>query len=241
MVFKGRFFSSKKSNSSSPDGSNSPKTPALESTSRSEKKKVKSDLAVGRHTLIKDAIKNHQQKEDKKDKEPDFKGKETAAALSPPAKLRKGAVAKDGGAAVSSFSPILASSLGLNRIRTRSGPLPQERFRGDHRIPGLSSSNLSRGHVEGGCSTSSSARKDGDGRVKKDGMALDKVLESCASSWAEDGGSRAKEWSAASQDAQLGRQSCNGEHSNVRIGKMAGLMLFFLIIFCVEEIVFPSG
>ncbi|XP_008802442.1 probable serine/threonine protein kinase IREH1 isoform X2 [Phoenix dactylifera] len=217
MVFKGRFFSSKKSDSSSPEGSNSPRTPAFESPSRSEKKKVKLDLAVGSHALIKDAVKNHRRKEDKKDKERDSKGKETAAAaaLSAPAKVRKGAAAKDGGAAASSLSPILASSLGLNRIKTRSGPLPQEGFRGDHRISGLGSSNLSRGHVEGGCSTSSLAGKDDGGRAKKDERALYTVLESCASSWADHGGSRAKE----SLDVQLGSQICNGEHSNVRIGK----------------------
>uniref|UniRef100_A0A1D1XS84 Microtubule-associated serine/threonine-protein kinase 1 n=1 Tax=Anthurium amnicola TaxID=1678845 RepID=A0A1D1XS84_9ARAE len=40
MVFKGRFFSSKKSDSSSPDGSNSPKTPTFGSPNRSEKKNV---------------------------------------------------------------------------------------------------------------------------------------------------------------------------------------------------------
>ncbi|XP_029121395.1 probable serine/threonine protein kinase IREH1 isoform X2 [Elaeis guineensis] len=225
MVFKGRFFSSKKSNSSSPDGSNSPKTPALESPSRSEEKKVKTDLAVGRYTLIKDAVKNHQQKKDKKGKKRETRGRETApaaasskvsppaAALSAPAKLRKGAAA-------SSLSPILATSLGLNRIETRSGPLLQEGLRGDHRISGLGGSNLiSRGHVEGGCSTPSSAGKDGGGRVKKDGRALDKVPESCAGSWADHGGSRAKEWLAASLDAQLGSQIRNGELSNVRIGK----------------------
>ncbi len=228
MVFKGRFFSSKKSDSSSPEGSNSPRTPAFESPSRSEKKEVKLDLAVGSHALIKDAVKNHRQKEDKKDKERDSKGKETAAAaaLSAPAKVRKGAAAKDGGAASSSLSPILASSLGLNRIKTRSGPLPQEGFRGEHRISGLGSSNLSRGPVEGSCSTSSSAGKGGSGSAKKDARGLENVPESCASSWADHGGSRAKGRSAASSDARLGSQICNGEHSDVQIGKITGLMLF---------------
>ncbi|XP_029119205.1 probable serine/threonine protein kinase IREH1 isoform X1 [Elaeis guineensis] len=233
MVFKGRFFSSKKSDSSSPDGSNSPKTPTLASPNRSEKKKVKSDPAVGRHTLIKDAVKQHQQKkkEDKKDKERDSKGKQTAASasskasppaadLSAPAKIRSGAAAKDGGvAAASALSPILASSLGLNRIKTRSGPLPQEGFRGDHRISGLGCSNLSRGPVEGSCSTSSSAGKGASGSTKKEGRGLEKVPESCATSWADHGGSRGKGWSAASSDARLGSQICNGEHTNVQFGK----------------------
>lgn len=238
MVFKGRFFSSKKSDSSSPDGSNSPKTPTLASPTRSEKKKVKSDPAVGRHTLIKDAVKQRQQKkkEDKKDKERDSKGKQTAASasckasppaadLSAPAKIRSGAAAKDGGAAVASaLSPILASSLGLNRIKTRSGPLPQEGFRGDHRISGLGCSNLSR--VDGSCSTSSSAGKGASSSAKKDGKGLEKVPESCASSWADHGGSRSKGRSTASSDARPGSQICNGEHSNIQIGKMTGLMLF---------------
>lgn len=45
------------------------------------------------------------------------------------------------------MSPILASSLGLNRIKTRSGPLPQESFfgfRGSDKASVLGASNLSR-------------------------------------------------------------------------------------------------
>lgn len=45
------------------------------------------------------------------------------------------------------MSPILASSLGLNRIKTRSGPLPQESFfgfRGGDKGSALGASNLSR-------------------------------------------------------------------------------------------------
>lgn len=55
-----------------------------------------------------------------------------------------------------SVSPILASSLGLNRIKTRSGPLPQESFfgfRGD-KGSALGSSNLSRPVVGDGSSGS---------------------------------------------------------------------------------------
>ena len=47
-----------------------------------------------------------------------------------------------GGASAAALSPILASSLGLNRIKTRSGPLPQE---GQRMAAALGSSNLSRG------------------------------------------------------------------------------------------------
>ncbi|XP_048329873.2 probable serine/threonine protein kinase IREH1 isoform X5 [Ziziphus jujuba] len=65
----------------------------------------------------------------------------------------------------SSVSPILASSLGLNRIKTRSGPLPQESFfgfRGD-KVSALGTSNLSR-HGGGGDGSSGS----GSGGKKKE-------------------------------------------------------------------------
>lgn len=57
----------------------------------------------------------------------------------------------------SSVSPILASSLGLNRIKTRSGPLPQESFfsfnRADsNKASSMPVSNLSRGAAGGSSS-----------------------------------------------------------------------------------------
>ncbi|RWW69202.1 hypothetical protein BHE74_00023220 [Ensete ventricosum] len=226
MVFKGRFFSSKKSDSSSsPDGS--------PSTARSDKKKAKSNDAAAstpRHTLVKDAVDKHhlQQQQKKKGSDgKDSKGKEAAHAPSPkpspppaasfraPAKLRKGPAAKDGaGPAAASLSPILASSLGLNRIKTRSGPLPQEGLRVEHGMSGPGSSNLSRGTngtaSSSALSTSMARGKSGgvgSSGEKKDGSAHDKVPESSTSSWVNRGGSGgggAKQWSAASADTPFG-------------------------------------
>ncbi|KAJ8480180.1 hypothetical protein OPV22_023907 [Ensete ventricosum] len=233
MVFKGRFFSSKKSDSSSsPDGS--------PSTARSDKKKAKSNDAAAstpRHTLVKDAVDKHhlQQQQKKKGSDgKDSKGKEAAHAPSPkpspppaasfraPAKLRKGPAAKDGaGPAAASLSPILASSLGLNRIKTRSGPLPQEGLRVEHGMSGPGSSNLSRGTngtaSSSALSTSMARGKSGgvgSSGEKKDGSAHDKVPESSTSSWVNRGGSGgggAKQWSAASADTPFGWQINNGE------------------------------
>ncbi|KAM1026602.1 hypothetical protein ACFX2I_039445 [Malus domestica] len=167
MVFKARFFSSKKSDSSnSPDGSNnSPRSLGSNSPIGSDKKKPKSaskDDSPGpstssggggggfsRRSLVKDLSKKK-----------DVKGKESPAQLKTPAKSAsstgatpKKSSASTSGAAESAaeVSPILASSLGLNRIKTRSGPLPQESFfgyRGD-KGSALASSNLSRPGVGG--------------------------------------------------------------------------------------------
>ena len=61
----------------------------------------------------------------------------------------------------SSVSPILASSLGLNRIKTRSGPLPQESFFGFRSDRGstLGASNLSRPGGDGGSGSRSGGKK----------------------------------------------------------------------------------
>ncbi|XP_042504041.1 probable serine/threonine protein kinase IREH1 isoform X2 [Macadamia integrifolia] len=163
MVFKGRFFSSKKSGSSSPDGSNSPRTVNSDSPVRSDKKKVKSvkeEQQIGsssgsfgsvcRQTQVKDGGLSQQQqkKKETKGKEAQTPSKQTPTAVHSSAansssKMRNVPDVKE---APSSISPILASSLGLNRIKTRSGPLPQESFFGYRADKGstLSSSNLSR-------------------------------------------------------------------------------------------------
>lgn len=171
MVFKGRFFSSKKSDSSSPDASsnNSPRSFGSDSPSRSDKKKVKSAAkepqiansnttsggggesggrgfgsaaASGRRqTLVKDGA-----KKDVKGKESQSQAESRLTPLKPVelggfssgSKSKKSAQAADGKESPakpkespsSSVSPILASSLGLNKIKTRSGPLPQESFLG---------------------------------------------------------------------------------------------------------------
>lgn len=101
-----------------------------------------------------------------------------AANSSSRLKSRRAGIAKEVGATSSSSSsssstaaaaaasPILASSLGLNRIKTRSGPLPQESFFGfrgaagagaGEKGSGLGASNLSRLGGDGGCSNSGSA------------------------------------------------------------------------------------
>ncbi|KAK8444323.1 hypothetical protein SEVIR_9G117800v4 [Setaria viridis] len=152
MVFKGRFFSSRhksSESSSSPDGSNSPRTPtsapasgsaaspASSSSSRSDKKKTKSETPRKRDKLFGSAAAAP-------------KSASSSASSSPAGDGRKGSMAQlrdaggggGGGASAAALSPILASSLGLNRIKTRSGPLPQE---GQRMAAALGSSNLSRG------------------------------------------------------------------------------------------------
>uniref|UniRef100_A0A0E0KI58 non-specific serine/threonine protein kinase n=1 Tax=Oryza punctata TaxID=4537 RepID=A0A0E0KI58_ORYPU len=176
MVFKGRFFSSrhKSSESSSPtDGSNSPRTPtsapaagspavsASSSSSRSDKKKPKSETPRKRDKLFGGSASAAASK--------GGAGASASASSSPSADGRKAAAAqlRDGGggaggaSAAAALSPILASSLGLNRIKTRSGPLPQE----GHRIAAaLGSSNLSRGQPQADPSAASAGGGGGGGR-----------------------------------------------------------------------------
>ncbi|XP_059455765.1 probable serine/threonine protein kinase IREH1 isoform X2 [Corylus avellana] len=176
MVFKGRFFSSsKKSDSSSPDGSNSnsPRSLASNSPLRSDKKKPKSSSkddnpSTFRQTQAKDGLK----KKDSKDKQ-------TITPTQTPSKPTKtfgsGSGSKEKKVAtpaepLSQVSPILASSLGLNRIKTRSGPLPQESFfgfrggGGGDKGSALGASNLSRpGNADAGSGTGS-----GSGGKKKE-------------------------------------------------------------------------
>ncbi|GJN23543.1 hypothetical protein PR202_gb11202 [Eleusine coracana subsp. coracana] len=166
MVFKGRFFSSrhKSSDSSSPDGSNSPRTPtsapgsasaaspASSSSSRSDKKKTKSETPRKRDKLFGSSSVAIP------------KSAASSASSSPAGDGRKGPSAAQlrdagGGASAAALSPILASSLGLNRIKTRSGPLPQE---GQRIAAALGSSNLSRGQAQAEPSaTSVGGRKGG--------------------------------------------------------------------------------
>ncbi|OVA11207.1 Protein kinase domain [Macleaya cordata] len=188
MVFKARFFSSKKSDSSKSDGSNSPRTTGSDSPIRSEKKKVKSakdEVQIGnfgcRQTLIKDGVQQVQNQQKKKE----IKGKEVP--ISAP-KLRKVPDVKDG--ITTGASPILVSSLNLNRIKTRSGPLPQESFfglRGDKGST-LGASNLSRPAVEG-CSSSASSSGKNTGRKKEANNLSKMVSQEIASSgsWVDNG------------------------------------------------------
>ncbi|KAL6909483.1 hypothetical protein ACP4OV_001764 [Aristida adscensionis] len=170
MVFKGRFFSSRHKSSeaaSSPDGSNSPRTPtsapaaasaaspASSSSSRSDKKKTKSETPRRRDKLFGSAA--VASAGSPRGAAPPPPPASAASKPSPAGEGRKGgggaaAQLRDaggggggGGAPPAALSPILASSLGLNRIKTRSGPLPQE---GQRIAAALGSSNLSRGQAQ---------------------------------------------------------------------------------------------
>uniref|UniRef100_A0A453H717 Uncharacterized protein n=1 Tax=Aegilops tauschii subsp. strangulata TaxID=200361 RepID=A0A453H717_AEGTS len=155
MVFKGRFFSSrhKSSESSSPDGSNSPRTPtsapgaasaaspaSSSASSRSDKKKPKSETPKKRDKLFGSAAVAV----------PSPRASPASSTSSPSAAkhhLRDAAPA-------AALSPILASSLGLNKIKTRSGPLPHE---GQRMAAALGSSNLARGHSQAGTTSGKKA------------------------------------------------------------------------------------
>ncbi|KAL0857350.1 hypothetical protein Bca101_062504 [Brassica carinata] len=161
MVFKNKlFFSSKKSGSSSPDSSNSPRSVGSSSPARSDKKKPKSaskdespspnptsssSAASGfsgigcKQAEIKDGSKKNKGKQvpSSQPQAPHSIGKSNLSPSSEPKK-----VTVEGGPAF--VSPIMASSLGLNRIKTRSGPLPQERLFNFKNEPLLSTSKLSK-------------------------------------------------------------------------------------------------
>ncbi|XP_027357149.1 probable serine/threonine protein kinase IREH1 isoform X2 [Abrus precatorius] len=189
MVFKGRFFSSKKSDSSSPDASsNSPRSFSSNSPSRSDKKKPKSaanqtltaSSSAGGGIAAAVACRQTQVKDGTKKKDVVVKGKEsqtppTESRSAGSKKLTAAAAAAEGkeSPSSSSVSPILASSLGLNRIKTRSGPLPQESFFGFRGEKGtaaaaaaLGASNLSRHGGRG---------SDGSGGKKKESMNQNRV------------------------------------------------------------------
>ncbi|KAH0664586.1 hypothetical protein KY290_030494 [Solanum tuberosum] len=146
MVFKGRFFSSKKSDPSSPDGSsNSPRSIGSNSPIRSDKKKAKSgSTSKDNSPITPSSISTF------KDKNKDDKGKESPSPNSAknPVRTREPELRPTS----VSVSPIVASSLGLNKIKTRSGPLPQESFFGyasRDKVNSLGASNLSK-NVAGG-------------------------------------------------------------------------------------------
>ncbi|XP_022766386.1 probable serine/threonine protein kinase IREH1 isoform X2 [Durio zibethinus] len=175
MVFKNKLFfsSSKKSDSSSPDGSNSPRSTS-DSPIRLDKKKPKASTSNPDSQKIRNStspfspvackqtqVKDRLRRKDLKPKEP----QPQTPAAKPSSSTSKKPDARDG---PSSVSPLLASSLGLNRIKTRSGPLPQESFfsfRGEKSAAAsvLGASNLSRpgGSSGGGDGKSGSEKKDG--------------------------------------------------------------------------------
>ncbi|XP_044477087.1 probable serine/threonine protein kinase IREH1 isoform X2 [Mangifera indica] len=194
MVFKNKlFFSSKKSSDS--DGSSSPRSFGSNSPIRSDKKKPKSGSkddqtqtqipsststssfggVACRQTQVKDGVKKKE-----------VRRKETASILTPTVSASTSSPTKQKEMA-SAASPILASSLGLNRIKTRSGPLPQETFfsfKGDK----PAASNLSRG---GGDGNSSSGRSLASGSGSGSGSGKKKMgfNESVSESFGGENGS----------------------------------------------------
>ncbi|XP_019436737.1 PREDICTED: probable serine/threonine protein kinase IREH1 isoform X1 [Lupinus angustifolius] len=132
MVFKGRFFSSKKSDSSnsSPDASSNNNTPkSFTSNSPSRSQNINSKFpsnkplagafaaagAASRRTRPNDVIKG----KEIQNQVPEYRPMTLNSAV---------AGGKEMPLPSSSASPIMASSLGLNKIKTRSAPLPQECF-----------------------------------------------------------------------------------------------------------------
>lgn len=175
MVFKGRFFSSKKSDTSSPDGScNSPRSSGSSSPIRSDSKKKGKSTSKDNSPSTPTSLSSFASFRDKKK---NAKGKESQNSTpiknlekpnSVEVKEKKGVTeTKEAGATSFPLSPIMASSLGLNKIKTRSGPLPQESFFGyGSRDKGnaLGASNLSKtggdGPLLSGWGKKSSGKKD---------------------------------------------------------------------------------
>lgn len=130
MVFKGRFFSSKKSDTSSPDGSRSSgsNSPFRSDNKKKGKSTSSKDNPPSTPTSLSSFASFKDKKKDVKGKESRNLGKNSSVEV----KEKKGVMdtKEVGVTGATSFplSPIMASSLGLNKIKTRSGPLPQESF-----------------------------------------------------------------------------------------------------------------
>ncbi|KAL1833645.1 hypothetical protein ACET3Z_003296 [Daucus carota] len=94
---------------------------------------------------------------------------------------------KKGGDGLNTVSPILASSLGLNRIKTRSGPLPQESFFGFGSSSGRDGGS---GYGKGGIGVSNLSKGGKDvGRGKADLRKKDLGAENVSFvGWADNGG-----------------------------------------------------
>ncbi|OMO95856.1 hypothetical protein CCACVL1_05217 [Corchorus capsularis] len=260
MVFKNKLFfsSSKKSDSSSPDGSNSPRS-ASNSPIRSDKKKPKASTSkldsqqipnstspfspvACKQTQVKDGLrrkelkpKEQTQPQPQPQPQPQSQSQsqfqsQTQSPVSKPSSstASKKPETKEG---PSSVSPILASSLGLNRIKTRSGPLPQESFfsfRGDKSAAAsvLGASNLSRpgGSSTGGAGSGSAG--DGSsgksGSWKKDGLNQrlfqESLLDNASNSDSMSTGSGGGGWHSREQSPSVQGKSRlqNGESSSGR-------------------------
>ncbi|KAK9057813.1 hypothetical protein SSX86_022651 [Deinandra increscens subsp. villosa] len=144
MVFKGRFFHAKKSSDiSSPEGSNSPRSTGSSSNSpiKSDKKKSKSTSKDEHHPPIGSSFRQNQvndasiSKDHSRSKKDGAQNAQSTSSVTRKPSLGAGTssgssnLSRKGAAEVpATVSPILALSLGLNRIKRRSGPLPQESF-----------------------------------------------------------------------------------------------------------------
>ncbi|ESQ30685.1 hypothetical protein EUTSA_v10011190mg [Eutrema salsugineum] len=130
MVFKKKlFFSSKKSGSS--DSSNSPRSVGSNSPIGTDKKKPKSNSKEETQSPNRSPVSGSAgDKDGLKKKDGSSKGKEASSDQVHSPSHGKSNLSSSGSEAKkpTAETPILASSLGLNRIKTRSGPLPQESF-----------------------------------------------------------------------------------------------------------------
>lgn len=166
--------------------------------------------AACRQTQVKDGTKkkddqgkkSQTQEESRRTSSKPSSGAESGFSSSPSSGLKSKKVASGAAAgkesSSSSVSPILASSLGLNRIKTRSGPLPQESFFGFKNDKGstLGASNLSRSGGDGGDGSSGS----GGGVKKKELVNYGRVAfqESSGSGTWVDSGSNSDSMSTGS-------------------------------------------
>ncbi|KAA3476045.1 putative serine/threonine protein kinase IREH1 [Gossypium australe] len=229
MVFKNKLFfsSSKKSGSSSPDGSSNSPRSTSNSPIRSDKKKPKASLPNSDSQQIPNSpslfsptafkptqVKDGPARKDLKPSEP-----QTPVAK-PSSSTSKKPDTKDG---PSSVSPLLASSLGLNRIKTRSGPLPQESFfsfRGEKSAAAsvLGASNLSRPGGSSSAGGGGSSGKSGSG--KKDGLnqrlLQESLLDNVSNSDSMSPGSGSGGWHSREQSPGVQGKSRlqNGESSS---------------------------
>ncbi|XP_075514456.1 putative serine/threonine protein kinase IREH1 [Primulina tabacum] len=252
MVFKGRFFSSKKSDTSSPDGSsNSPRSSGSNSNSpiRSDKKKPKSlspfvskDSSASAAAGASSRANNPTSTSKILLRRKDSKGKDTLSLNKPTTEILKNSspapsnskkssetAAPAAGPTSASFSPILASSLGLNKIKTRSGPLPQDSFFSfgsrDKGVP-LGSSNLSRPLGSRG------VLDEGDvGKKKKEKPLLENVENGSNSDGMSTESGPSRDQSPHVSTAQARSRLQNGESSSGATGQFdsswgnsAGLM-----------------
>ncbi|XP_076904664.1 putative serine/threonine protein kinase IREH1 [Bidens hawaiensis] len=221
MVFRGRFFHSKKSSSdvSSPEGSNSPRSTTSSSNSpiKSNSKKPKSKSSTpesqlhnnnNNHPPIGSSFRQTQVKHPSNSTSisPDHVQNPSAGSGSVNSS-RKGTAE-----APATVSPILASSLGLNRIKTRSGPLPQESF---FKFDSNNNNNNN-------SSSSKSIKSKGSGKLSTLGASnLSKSKNSDGSDLVNDGGGSSERVKSREQTPNvLGRSRLHNAESSSDAGQL---------------------